>query len=115
MRLTPASRHMSTWRLAWATSVDPTLANGPRPPNVIVPMVSTETRRPEVPSGRYSIFRPYLPGTGIKGAGTGRVPAGQVAVDGGIRLHPLPGPPGDLPGDPGRDPRGEHAVGDDHP
>ena len=46
MRLTPAFRHMSTGRLAWVTSVDPTLANGPRPPNVIVPMVSTETANP---------------------------------------------------------------------
>jgi len=51
----PASRHMSTWRLASATSVDPTLANGPRPPKVIVPMVSTDTRKPDLPSARYSI------------------------------------------------------------
>jgi hypothetical protein len=27
------------------------------PPNVIVPMVSTDTRRPDVPSARYSISR----------------------------------------------------------
>src|SRR5260370_23716256 len=55
MRLTPASRHMSTCRPASATSVDPTFLNGPRPPNVIVPMVSTETRKPEWPSVRYSM------------------------------------------------------------
>src|SRR6266567_3308889 len=112
MRLTPVSRHMSTCRLAWATSVDPTLANAPRPPNVIVPIVSTEIRKPEVPSARYSIY-PTLP-TGDR-AGPSRVPPGQLAVDGGVGLHPLPGLPGDLPGDPGRDPHGEHAVGDDHP
>src|SRR5262245_17642526 len=54
IRLTPASRHMSTWRRASSTSVDPTFANGPVPPNVIVPIVSTEILRPELPSARYS-------------------------------------------------------------
>ena len=34
------------------TSVAPTLANGPWPPNVIVPSVSVDTLRPERPSGR---------------------------------------------------------------
>src|SRR5215472_15239616 len=63
MRLTPASRHMSTCRRAWVTSVDPTFLNGPRPPNVIVPMVSTETRRPDLPSARYSMG-PTLPSGG---------------------------------------------------
>ena len=64
MRLTPASRHMSTWRLAWSTSVEPTLAKSPRPPNVIVPRVSAETRRPEL--AELAIFhgRPYEPGAG---------------------------------------------------
>ena len=52
---------------------------------------------------------------GLDGPGPGGVAAGQLAVDGGIRLYPLPGPPADLPDDPGRDPRGEHAVRDDHP
>ena len=33
-----------------ATSVDPVLAKSPRPPKVIVPSESTETRRPERPS-----------------------------------------------------------------
>src|SRR6266496_4288842 len=54
IRLTPASRHMSTWRRASPTSVEPTFANGPVPPNVIVPMVITEIFRPEHPSARYS-------------------------------------------------------------
>src|SRR5262245_11545472 len=54
IRLTPASRHMSTWRRASCTSVDPTFANAPVPANVIVPMVSTEIFRPELPSVRYS-------------------------------------------------------------
>src|SRR6202790_2151676 len=57
MRLTPASRHMSTCRPACATSVVPTFLNGPLPPKVIVPMVSTETRKPDCPSARYSMRR----------------------------------------------------------
>src|ERR1039457_5646222 len=60
MRLTPASRQMSTRRPACATSVVPTFLNGPLPPKVIVPMVSTETRRPDFPSARYSM-PPTLP------------------------------------------------------
>src|SRR5580693_3818295 len=59
IRLTPASRHMSTWRSASSTSVEPTSANSPVPPNVIVPMVSTDTRRPDRPSARYSMRGPY--------------------------------------------------------
>src|SRR5580704_7937429 len=59
IRLTPASRHMSTWRSASPTSVEPTSANAPVPPNVIVPMVSTDTRRPDRPSARYSMRGPY--------------------------------------------------------
>src|SRR5512139_2728207 len=59
MRLTPASRHRSTWRRASATSVAPTAAKPPLPPNVIVPMVSTETMRPDRPSARYSTRPPY--------------------------------------------------------
>src|ERR1700733_9449525 len=54
MRLTPASRHMSTWRRASSTPVEPTFANPPVPPKVIVPMVSTEIRSPDLPSVRYS-------------------------------------------------------------
>ncbi len=53
-------------------------------------------------------------GRGRTGGGLdGHLPAGQLTVGGGIRLHPLTGPPGDLADDPGRDPRGEHAVRDD--
>src|SRR4051794_36262426 len=55
MRLTPASRHMSTWRVAVSTSVAPTFAKLPRPPKVIVPRVRLDTRRPECPSWRYSM------------------------------------------------------------
>src|SRR6266853_612744 len=108
MRLTPASRHMSTCRLASATSVDPTFLNGPRPPNVIVPMVSTETRKPDLPNARYSMGTTLPSATGVHpprprpstayGPGACGVPPGQLAVGGGIRLHPLPGPSGDLPG-----------------
>src|SRR5215217_1867164 len=55
IRFTPASRHKSIWRRAPSTSVEPTLANLPPPPKVIVPRVSAETRRPERPSWRYSM------------------------------------------------------------
>src|SRR5882672_8788451 len=55
MRFTPASRHMSSWCRAPVTSVAPTTRNPPRPPNVIVPSVRAETRRPLRPSCRYSI------------------------------------------------------------
>src|ERR1700722_967854 len=55
MRFTPASRHRSTWRRAATTSVAPTALNPPRPPNVIVPSVSADTRSPLRPSCRYSI------------------------------------------------------------
>src|SRR5690349_6885681 len=126
MRLIPASRHMSTWRRAWSTSVDPTWANPPRPPNVIVPMVSTETLRPDFPSVRYSIH-PTLPtgggaaagwcsgdrGERSDGADAGGVAAGKGAVDLRVGVHPLLGPALDLPGHPGRDAHGDHAVGDD--
>src|SRR3954471_18144222 len=57
MRLTPASRHMSTWRVPPSTSVLPTLANFSRPPKVMVPRVRADTRSPECPSWRYSIAR----------------------------------------------------------
>src|SRR3954470_20942922 len=55
MRLTPASRHMSTWRVPPSTSVLPTLANLSRPPKVMVPRVRADTRSPECPSWRYSM------------------------------------------------------------
>src|SRR5829696_8121532 len=57
-RFTPASKHMSTCRVAPATSVEPTLSNGPLPPKVIVPRVSDETNRPDRPRRRYSIYPP---------------------------------------------------------
>src|SRR5215469_12743579 len=58
IRFTPASRHMSTWRRAPLASVAPTARNPPRPPKVIVPSVSADTRRPLRPSWRYSIGKP---------------------------------------------------------
>jgi hypothetical protein len=51
-------------RLASSTPVDPTLANLPLPPKVIVPMASTETRSPEAPSCRYRMLAPASPGPG---------------------------------------------------
>src|SRR3569623_3216002 len=55
-KVMPTSRHMSTMRLAWATSVLPhLLKNSPLPPKVPVPKLSTGTLRPERPSCRYSI------------------------------------------------------------
>src|SRR3954447_4522367 len=93
MRLTPASRHMSTWRVATSTSVAPTLAKLPRPPKVIVPRVSGDTRRPECPSWRYSMARSLRQG----GAGAVHVVGrdhelgvaerrvGEVDVDIGLR------------------------------
>src|SRR5690242_15425737 len=59
MRLTPAARHWSICRLASATSVLPTLAKPPVPPKVMVPIVSAEIRRPDLPSSRYSTRPPY--------------------------------------------------------
>src|SRR5712675_100455 len=60
MRFTPASRHMSSWRRAPVTSVPPTALNPPRPPKVIVPSVSADTRRPLRPSCRYSMSSPFV-------------------------------------------------------
>src|SRR5271154_7131826 len=45
-------RTSSSWRL-------PTLAKFPLPPKVIVPIVSAEILRPELPSCRYSIARSF--------------------------------------------------------
>jgi O-acetylserine/cysteine efflux transporter len=50
-------------------------------------------------------------GHGVDG---GRMLPGQVTVDGGIRVDPELGPAGHLPRDLGRDPQGDHAIGDDH-
>src|ERR1700761_698920 len=122
MRLIPASRHMSTCRRASSTSVLPTLAKLPRPPNVMVPIVSTETRRPDLPSLRYSMGR-TLPSSvrtpwsraGLAsagdGTGAGGVAAGQLPVDLRVVVDPLLGPAGDPPGHLGRDAHGQHAVG----
>src|SRR5579872_3120806 len=105
IRLTPASRHMSTWRSASSTSVEPTSANPPAPPNVIVPMVRTDMRRPDRPSARYSMGRPYRRSarggsgggyhgpfgtnkrirTSAGGAGPGRSGVGRVPGHGGGR------------------------------
>src|SRR3984957_4196596 len=56
------------------------------------------TRRPS------RVYGPYTRG----------VPAGQAAVALWVVLHPELGAAADLPEDPGRDPGGEHAIGDDH-
>src|SRR6202012_3527219 len=112
MMLTPASRLMSTCRRASVTSVLPTLAKFPRPPNVIVPMVSTEIRNPDLPSWRYSIRQtlPSAAGTSSDGAGAGRVAAGQLTVDLGVGVDPLLGPAPDLADYLGRDTDGQHAI-----
>ena len=81
MRLTPASRHMSTWRRASPTPVEPTFANPPVPPKVIVPKVSTETRSPDLPSVRYStgetLSTPHLTAAPVVCPGSGFPRAGQ--------------------------------------
>ena len=52
----PASRQMSTSRVASATSLAPqALKNSLPPPNVPVPKLNTGTLNPEPPSCRYSI------------------------------------------------------------
>ena len=55
IRFTPASSAILICRRAPSRSVAPTLLKLPRPPNVIVPIVSFEMRRPDRPSCRYSI------------------------------------------------------------
>src|SRR3954449_11745523 len=52
-RLIPTSRHMSTWRLAPSTSVEPSLLKLPCPPKVMVPRVRLDTNKPERPSCQY--------------------------------------------------------------
>src|SRR5579863_6997545 len=47
--LTPASRHRSICFLTSLSSVPPTFEKPPLPPNVIVPIVSTETFSPDRP------------------------------------------------------------------
>src|SRR5579863_364493 len=55
----PASRQISTSRVASATSLDPqALKNSFPPPNVPVPKLRTGTFNPEPPNCRYSIFIP---------------------------------------------------------
>src|ERR1700744_3454559 len=112
MMLTPASRLMSTCRRASVTSVLPTMEKLPRPPNVIVPMVSTEIRNPDLPSWRYSMGQTLLgrDRRSRDGSGSGRVPAGQLTVDLRVGVHPLLGAAGDLAGDLSRDADGQHAV-----
>src|SRR5580698_5961419 len=55
-RFTPASRHISIWRLASAPRVLPIIANIPEPPKVIAPKLKTETLRPLRPSSRYCML-----------------------------------------------------------
>src|ERR1039457_4181475 len=58
--LSPASRQMSTRRVASRASVLPqALKSSPAPPKVPVPKLSTGTFRPEPPSCLYSIFIVY--------------------------------------------------------
>src|SRR4051794_28741361 len=58
----PASRQISTSRVASVTSLAPQALNSsPRPPNVPVPRLSTGTLKPEPPRSRYSIIAPFLP------------------------------------------------------
>ena len=55
----PASRQISTSRVASATSLAPqALKNSFPPPNVPVPKLNTGTFNPEPPNCRYSIFIP---------------------------------------------------------
>src|SRR4051794_28071414 len=55
-RLSPASRQMSTMRVASATSLLPQPAkNSPLPPKVPVPKLSAGTFKPEPPSDLYSM------------------------------------------------------------
>ena len=57
--VSPASRQMSTSRVASATSLAPqALKNSLPPPNVPVPRLSTGTLKPEPPSCRYSMRMP---------------------------------------------------------
>src|SRR5437879_13740777 len=57
-RLTPASKQMSTIRVASATSLAPhALKNSVPPPNVPVPKLRNGTFKPDVPSWRNSIAR----------------------------------------------------------
>src|SRR6476660_5694128 len=57
-RLTPASKQMSTSRVASATSLAPqALKNSVPPPNVPVPKLRTGTFNPDLPSCRNSIER----------------------------------------------------------
>lgn len=56
--VTPASRQMSTSRVASLTSLAPQAPkNSPLPPNVPVPNVSAGTLKPELPSLRYSMVK----------------------------------------------------------
>src|SRR4051812_42806027 len=86
----PASRHMSSWRRAPATSVVPTVAFVPK---VMVPSASDETRRPERPSWRYSMTEPWHDALSN---GTLRY---KWRFSGERLQHPAPNP-----GDPGRQP-----------
>src|SRR6202047_4670299 len=93
---------MSNWRSASSTSVKPTSANAPVPPNVIVPMVSTDTRRPDRPSARYSMSRPYR-GDAWYGRGGGyHAPFGI-----NIRIRASAGGVGGVPGPDGARQRGQ--------
>src|ERR1700684_1763442 len=90
MRLIPASRHTSTCRRASTSPVDPTSVNSPVPPNVIVPMVSTDTRRPDPPRVRYSTRATLSSGLGpAPGQGT-RAPPSTERARGAERVLRVP-------------------------
>src|SRR5580765_703528 len=71
--LTPASRQMSTRRVASLTSVAPhALKNSLPPPKVPVPKLRTGTLKPESPSRRNSIEPPALRLPSLKSTGRPR-------------------------------------------
>src|ERR1700733_4771544 len=59
-RLMPASRQVATSLRASSTPWFPAAENIPSPPNVKVPMDSTDTLRPDLPRVRYFIIIPLL-------------------------------------------------------
>jgi hypothetical protein len=57
----------------------------------MLPMVSTDTRRPDLPRARYSAVGPYPSSAGIVDGGPRR--GERVAIDPGDRLQRLPALP----------------------
>ena len=58
--VSPASRQMSTSRVASAASLSPNPLKAPSPPNVAVPRLRTGTLKPEAPSCRCSMAAPRV-------------------------------------------------------